>query len=460
MEIDSPYDDWSRNIHAVITFLQPFFDDWRAYAGLVSSLLGIGVLIMENQVLLRMRMGRWEILGYVLWCIISSMLGPIFDIVVMLGLLLYCRQKSNRMHITNETIAKALLPPPVAANYRIMGAVCITATFLTLCSNVLYMLRGWQEPLPFYDWSSNGIRWMTSQIWYAIGMIFLFHVVTRPAQSGVVLFGKFPRDLWSFKWYLGILYMPIHYLLLELCNVHKDSRHILIPLEIIVDVVLYNGPFLVVLLRLLYLAWKVAYDEAVLTGAIYEDESGHVESPALSIGSFFFSSTSSSNGRRPATSGSSSGNYVGLAMTDLDEEAELGQSRTVVRGPGGITSTRSSTQNGSEQAQTSSSSYSKGQQSLHPQDTLSKKGGESRELTSSSKNTQSQPKVTTKTAPRTSPRNSPRPTPRNSPRTSPKASSPLRNMVIFNMDSSDEEDSADEVDAYGSEDIKARRPLV
>ena len=66
MEIDSPYDDWSRNIHAVITFLQPFFDDWRAYAGLVSSLLGIGVLIMENQVLLRMRMGRWEILGYVL----------------------------------------------------------------------------------------------------------------------------------------------------------------------------------------------------------------------------------------------------------------------------------------------------------------------------------------------------------------------------------------------------------
>jgi len=139
------------------------------------------------------------------------------------------------MHITNETIAKgsvlglgiskefvwsmgcsalylkalcltlcflnaiALLPPPVAANYRIMGAVCVTATFLTLCSNVLYMLRGWQEPLPFYDWSSNGIRWMTSQIWYAIGMIFLFHVVTRPAQSGVVLFGKFPRDLWSFK---------------------------------------------------------------------------------------------------------------------------------------------------------------------------------------------------------------------------------------------------------------------
>jgi hypothetical protein len=91
------------------------------------------------------------------------------------------------------------MPPPIAGNYRVMGAVCITATVLTLCSNVLYMLRGWEEPLPFYDWSSKGIRWMTSQIWYAIGMIFLFHVVTRPAQSGVVLFGKFPRDLWAYK---------------------------------------------------------------------------------------------------------------------------------------------------------------------------------------------------------------------------------------------------------------------
>ncbi|KAF9351325.1 hypothetical protein BGX26_010647 [Mortierella sp. AD094] len=67
--MDSPYDEWSRNIHAVITFLKPFFDDWRSYASLVSGLMGIGVLIMENQVLLRMRMGHWEILGYVLWCI-------------------------------------------------------------------------------------------------------------------------------------------------------------------------------------------------------------------------------------------------------------------------------------------------------------------------------------------------------------------------------------------------------
>lgn len=61
-----PYDEWSKHIHAVITFLKPFFNDWRGYASLVSALLGIGVLIMENQVLLRMRMGRWEIFGYII----------------------------------------------------------------------------------------------------------------------------------------------------------------------------------------------------------------------------------------------------------------------------------------------------------------------------------------------------------------------------------------------------------
>lgn len=251
-------------------------------------------------------------------------------------------------------------------------------------------------------------------------------------------------------------------MLLELCKVYKDSRHILIPLEIVVDIVLYNGPFLIVLLRLLYLAWKVAYDEAVLTGAIYEDESGNVESPGLSLGSFFFSSTSSNSGQRhAASSGSSGGNYVGLAMTDMDEEAELGQSRTVSRSNGGNTYARSSSgQNGSGQAQPSTSSQPKGQQDLHSQDVLGKKSGDARDLASSPKTSQSQPKVVTKTAPRSSPRNSPRSTPRTSPRTSPKTSSPLRNVVIFNMDSSDEEDSADEVDAYGSEDIKARRPLV
>lgn len=74
------------------------------------------------------------------------------------------------------------------------------ATLLTLTSNILYMLRGWKgEPSQSFSWFSDGVRWMTSQIWYAIGMIFLFHVVTRPAQSGVVIFGKFPRDLWSYK---------------------------------------------------------------------------------------------------------------------------------------------------------------------------------------------------------------------------------------------------------------------
>lgn len=80
-----------------------------------------------------------------------------------------------------------------------MGCVCVAATLLTLLSNVLYMLRGWKEPWHYFDRSLDVVRWLTSQIWYAIGMIFLFHVVTRPAQSGVVIFGKFPRDLWAYK---------------------------------------------------------------------------------------------------------------------------------------------------------------------------------------------------------------------------------------------------------------------
>ncbi|KAK5801633.1 hypothetical protein F5H01DRAFT_85425 [Linnemannia elongata] len=117
---------------------------------------------------------------------------------------------SSRMHITNESIAKALLPAPVARNYRFMGGVCIVATLLTLTSNILYMLRGWKgEPSQSFSWFSDGVRWMTSQIWYAIGMIFLFHVVTRPAQSGVVIFGKFPRDLWSYKVLFMFLFLDV-----------------------------------------------------------------------------------------------------------------------------------------------------------------------------------------------------------------------------------------------------------
>ncbi|KAF9183921.1 hypothetical protein BGZ50_003979 [Haplosporangium sp. Z 11] len=298
------FDEWSKKIHAVVTFLKPFFNDWRSYVNLVSIFLGIGVLIMKNQILLRMRMGRWEIVGYVVWCLISSILGPIFDIVVMLGLFLYCRHKSNRMHITNESIAKALLPAPVARNYRIMGGVCIAASFLTLTSNVLYMLRGWREPSQYYTWASDGVRWLTSQIWYAIGMIFLFHVVTRPAQSGVVLFGKVPRDLWAYKWCILILFIPVHYMLLKLCDTYRDTK-ILIPLEILVDIFLYNGPFLLMLLRLLYLAWKVAYDEAILTGAIFEDEEGDERTGGNRRAASIV---------RPGADG-----YVGLAMVDLDE---------------------------------------------------------------------------------------------------------------------------------------------
>ncbi|KAF9926681.1 hypothetical protein BGZ67_007991 [Mortierella alpina] len=422
MERDSPYDEWSKNIHAVITFLKPFFDDWRSYASLLSTLLGVGVLIMENQVLLRMRMGRWEILGYILWCIISSVLGPVFDIVFMLGLLAYCRHRSAQLHITNETIAKALLPPPVASDYRVMGAVCSTASVLTLCSNVLYMLRGWEEPLPFYDWSSKGIRWMTSQIWYAIGMMLLFHVVTRPAQSGVVLFGKFPRDLWALKWHIGILYFPVRYMLLSLCEMHRDSKQILIPLEIIVDVVLYNGPFLAALLRLIYLAWMVAYDEAVLTGAIYEDDSSVESDSAWDISSLFFSSSSDTLGRasavRPGTSG-----YVGLAMVDLDE-AELGQSRAAVRGGGG---------------RNSSGAISTSNIALKSKP-LPGVNNNSRSSTMTAESRESSPKIL---APKIYQKTTPRSSTRLSPRTSPKTSSPLRN-VVFSLESSDEEDSEDD----------------
>jgi len=107
-------------------------------------------------------------------------------------------------------------------------------------------------------------------------------------------------------------------MLLELCDVHRENRHILIPLEIVVDILLYNGPFLVVLLRLLYLAWKVAYDEAVLTGAIFEDDS----TPGPLEGTFSGRSSSrGGSGSRPGAGG-----YVGLAMVDMDE-AERGHGR-------------------------------------------------------------------------------------------------------------------------------------
>ncbi|KAF9352550.1 hypothetical protein BGX34_012100 [Mortierella sp. NVP85] len=351
----------------------------------------------------------------------------------MLGLLAYCRHKSARMHITSESIAKALLPAPVAANYRIMGIVCTTASFVTLCSNVLYMFRGWEEPLPFYDWSSYWIRWMASQIWYAIGMIFLFHVVTRPAQSGVVLFGKFPRDLWAYKWYLCILYLPVRYLLLEMCDVHRDSKHILIPLEIVVDIVLYNGPFLAILLRLLYLSWKVAYDEAVLTGAIYENESPSTHSPAFSISSIFFSDTSnghysrhhSSSTSRPGASG-----YVGLAMEDLDD-IEQGRSR-ITRGENGRSSSG---------VINSSATYKKPWSG----DGVDKRGGigNSNSNPPAYESRDHSPKML---SPKAQPKMSSRGSTRMSPRTSPKISSPLRNVVIFNVESSDEEDhdNADE----------------
>lgn len=107
-------------------------------------------------------------------------------------------------------------------------------------------------------------------------------------------------------------------MLLELCDVHRDTKHILIPLEIVVDIILYNGPFLIVLLRLLYLAWKVAYDEAVLTGAIFEDDS----TPGPMEGTF----SGGSSRRGGSSSRPGAGGYVGLAMVDMDE-AERGHGR-------------------------------------------------------------------------------------------------------------------------------------
>ncbi|KAF9427742.1 hypothetical protein BGZ94_004251 [Podila epigama] len=294
-----------------------------------------------------------------------------------------------------------------------MGAACMTASVLTLCSNVLYMFRGWEAPLPFYDWASNSLRWMTSQIWYAIGMIFLFHVVTRPAQSGVVLF--------------VVLYIPVHFLLLRLCDIYRESKHILIPLEIVVDVLLYNGPFLVLLLRLLYWAWKVAYDEAILTGAIYIDEEASAGNTTPSISRFFFLGSDDDCDSRPgtstltATARPGTSGYIGLTMVDLDE-VEQGQSR-VRPAATGPSKSRSGTKPGVTNNKTivkssSSSSSNKGEQSL------------TRDM--------SLPKLLI------SSRLGSRGSSRNIPKTLPKTSSPLRNVVIFNVDSSDEDGDEDE----------------
>lgn len=212
---------------------------------------------------------------------------------------------------------------------------------------------------------------------------------------------------------------------MELCDVHRDSKHILIPLEIVVDIVLYNGPFLAILLRLLYLAWKVAYDEAVLTGAIYENDSS-TYNPAFSIGSFFFSNADNSNHARHHSSNSrpGSGDYVGLAMEDLDD-AEQGRSRTMSRGESG---------RHSPGAVNSSAVHVKSWSG----DGVDKRGGNSSSNSSppAYESRDHSPKMSPKTSSKVSPRGSPR----TSPRTMPKTSSPLRN-VIFNMESSDEDDN-------------------
>lgn len=217
---------------------------------------------------------------------------------------------------------------------------------------------------------------------------------------------------------------------------YKDTKHVLIPLEIVVDVVLYNGPFLIVLQRLLYLAWKVAYDEAVLTGAICEDDSGIIDTPTLSLGSFLWTRRSEDDDhyqqrtRRPGAHG-----YVGLSLTDLDE-AELGQSRVVSRGGSG----RGFSQQQSSTGVSSSSSSSNGKKHIG--------GGAAPTYEARDSSQQQQKTLSPKAAasPRgPSPRSSPKSSSRTSPGTSPKTGSPLRN-VLFSMESTDDEDSDDEND--------------
>jgi hypothetical protein len=217
---------------------------------------------------------------------------------------------------------------------------------------------------------------------------------------------------------------------------YKDTKHVLIPLEIVVDVVLYNGPFLIVLQRLLYLAWKVAYDEAVLTGAICEDESGVIDTPTLTIGSFLWTRRSEDDDhhqqrtRRPGTHG-----YVGLSLTDLDE-AELGQSRVVGRGGSGRSFSQQQSSTG---VSSSSSSSSKGKKHVGSGAVPTY---EARDSSQQQQKTLS-PKAAASSPRGPSPRSSPRSSPRTSPSTSPKTGSPLRN-VLFSMESTDDEDSDNE----------------
>lgn len=215
-------------------------------------------------------------------------------------------------------------------------------------------------------------------------------------------------------------------MLLELCDVHRDTRHILIPLEIVVDITLYNGPFLVMLLRLLYLAWKVAYDEAVLTGAIFEDDStpGPIEST--------FSGGSSRRGgssSRPGASG-----YVGLAMVDMDE-AERGHGQ----GSSGDDEVGSRTKSGGVTGDV----REQGQQDRDQQQQQRQDDDEDVYVLEDDDDDELQPALSAST-PSSPARRSPVRSPVNG------TKSPLKKNVVFDLDSSTEDDGHSSGQQHGS----------
>lgn len=202
-------------------------------------------------------------------------------------------------------------------------------------------------------------------------------------------------------------------MLLELCNIHRETKQILIPLEIIVDLVLYNGPFLLVLLRLLYLAWKVAYDEAVLTGAVFEDES--TAGTPMDGSGFTGGHRRATSGPRPGSSG-----YVGLAMVDLDD-AERGQGGGAGDGAGSA--------NGTDSRNTKSKAFSQQPEDIYVLEDEDDAGEESLTVPSTADSFQAE-------SPR---RGSPVKSAMNSP-----SKSPIKKSVVFDM-----EDEADEDEDHG-----------
>ncbi|KAG0273130.1 hypothetical protein BGZ95_011046, partial [Linnemannia exigua] len=198
---------------------------------------------------------------------------------------------------------------------------------------------------------------------------------------------------------------------------------------IVVDITLYNGPFLVVLLRLLYLAWKVAYDEAVLTGAIFEDDTtaGPMEGT--------FSGISSRRGGSSSRPGA--GGYVGLAMVDMDEaerghhgRASSGDDEAGLSGSHGKSSASADIRGqGQGQGQGRNQQQQYQQQQRHDDD------DDDVYVLEDEDDDEQQPALS---APSSPARQSPVRSPVRSPVKSP-SKTPLKKNVVFDLDSSTEE---------------------